>query len=248
VSTESLVISFIVAALYAVSDEWHQTLVAGRSGRITDVIFDILSILLAMQFIIMAKFKRFKKYALALTMIIVIVLSAMEYKMILDSEKAEKEQEQKEVSLSAEDTQEEVQVEKEQAAAPPEERPAPAPADGIPQKIKIDVPFTTQAPLANWDAYHEEACEETSLIMVKYYLDHKKLTPDVAEKEIEAMIKFEIDKYGDYKDSNAAEIVKLAKDYYGIGNMKVVYNFKREDIKNYLAQGKPIIVPAAGQS
>jgi len=117
----------------------------------------------------------------------------------------------------------------------------------IPDKISISVPFTIQAPFANWDALHEETCEEASLIMLKYYLDKKNLTPDIAEKEIQKMVKFEIKNYGDYKDSDAQQIVKLAADFYGIKNLKVIYDFQKEDLKKYLAEGAPVIVPAAGR-
>jgi hypothetical protein len=120
-------------------------------------------------------------------------------------------------------------------------------APEIPVKILLDVPFTSQAPFSKWDIYHEEACEEASLVMVKYFLDGKKLTPQIAEEEIQKMIKFEIQKYGDYKDSDARQIVKLAEDFYGINNLQVVYDFSKEDIKKYLAKGQPIIVPAAGR-
>lgn len=118
----------------------------------------------------------------------------------------------------------------------------------IPDEIFIKVPFTSQAPFANWDQYHEEACEEASVIMLKYYLDGKTLNKNIAEKEIQAMIKFEIKKYGDYKDTNAQETAKLAADFYGIKNLKVIYDFKVEEIKKYLAKNKPIIVPAAGRA
>jgi len=117
----------------------------------------------------------------------------------------------------------------------------------IPAKIFIEVPFTSQAPFKNWDEYHEEACEEASLIMVKYFFDNRKLTPEIAEKEIQALISFQLKKYGDYRDSNAEEIVKLAKDFYGLENLQVVYDFSQEDLKKWLAKGKPIIVPAAGR-
>jgi hypothetical protein len=116
-----------------------------------------------------------------------------------------------------------------------------------PDKIIIKVPFTSQAPLSVWDEKHEEACEEASLVMIKYYLDKKALNKNIAEKEIQDMIKFEIKKYGDYKDTDASETVKLANDFYGIKNLKVVYDFKAGDIKKYLAQNNPIIIPAAGR-
>lgn len=125
----------------------------------------------------------------------------------------------------------------------------------IPEQILIDVPFTSQSPYAVWDEHHKEACEEASLIMLKYYLDNKKLTPEIAEREIQNMISFQMKEYGDYKDSNAEEIVKLFLDFYGPlrqtadggKNFKVIYDFKKEDIKKELAKGNPIIVPAAGR-
>jgi len=117
----------------------------------------------------------------------------------------------------------------------------------IPDKFFIKVPFTTQAPFKIWDEYHEEACEEASLLMVKYFNDNKKLNPEIAEKEIQAMIKFQLKKYGDYRDSNAEELVRLAKDFYGMENLSVVHDFSKEDLKKWLTKGKPIIVPAAGR-
>jgi hypothetical protein len=117
----------------------------------------------------------------------------------------------------------------------------------IADKIFIKVPFSTQAPFANWDIFHEEACEEAALLMIKYYLDEKKLNPEIAEKEIQAMLDYEIKHYGKYEDSNAQEIVELARDFYGIKNLKVVYDFSLADLQTQLSLNKPIIVPAAGR-
>ncbi len=117
----------------------------------------------------------------------------------------------------------------------------------LPGKILINVPFTSQAPFANWDALHEEACEEASLIMLKYYLDGKILTPPIAEEEIQRMVDFEIKNYGDYRDTTAGETAKLAEDFYKIYNLKAVYDFQKEDLKKYLAEGNPIIIPVAGR-
>jgi hypothetical protein len=116
-----------------------------------------------------------------------------------------------------------------------------------PTQVQIVVPFSSQAPLGQWDAFHEEACEEASLLMLKYYLDGKTLTPEVAEKEIQAMLAYEIKHYGKYEDSDAQEIVRLAEDFYGLQNLRVVYDFSQEDLKKYLSLGRPIIVPAAGR-
>ena len=44
----SLGVAFFLSLLYAVSDEFHQTFVPGRSGRLTDVGFDALGSLFAL--------------------------------------------------------------------------------------------------------------------------------------------------------------------------------------------------------
>ena len=117
----------------------------------------------------------------------------------------------------------------------------------IPEKVFISVPFTSQAPYGQWDEKHEEACEEAAIIILKYYFDQRDLTKEIAEKEIQKMINFEIENYGDYRDSNAEQIVKLAKDFYGIKNLKVIYDFKKEDLKKELARNNPVIVPTSGR-
>jgi len=117
----------------------------------------------------------------------------------------------------------------------------------IPAKISISVPFTSQAPFGKWDIYHEEACEEASLIMLAYFAKGKNLTPEIAEEEIQNLIAYEIKTAGKYKDSVAQELADLGEKYYGLKNLKVVYDFTAEDLKKYLAKGKPIIVPAAGR-
>lgn len=121
----------------------------------------------------------------------------------------------------------------------------------LPAKVLINVPFTTQAPLGVWDAYHEEACEEATLIMLKFYLDKKPLTPLVAEDQIQKMIAFEIKNYGDYKDTSAQQNVGLFNAFYGPPangkKLTVIYDFSKDDLKKYLAQGEPILVPAAGR-
>lgn len=114
-------------------------------------------------------------------------------------------------------------------------------------KININVPFTSQAPFSVWDEKHEEACEEASLVMVKYYLDGKTLNKEISEKEIQDLIEFQIENYGDYKDTDSADTVKLAEDYYKIKNLRLLYDFKKEDLKKELDKGNPIIVPAAGR-
>ena len=48
---KSFKLCFIITVLYALSDEWHQTLVAGREGTLRDVGFDSLGMLFSWNFL-----------------------------------------------------------------------------------------------------------------------------------------------------------------------------------------------------
>ncbi len=53
-------ISFIIAAIYAGTDEFHQTFVPGRAGRLTDVLIDSSGALLGITFVTMICLIRLK--------------------------------------------------------------------------------------------------------------------------------------------------------------------------------------------
>ncbi|MFA5777115.1 MAG: C39 family peptidase [Parcubacteria group bacterium] len=117
----------------------------------------------------------------------------------------------------------------------------------IPDFIMLDVPFVGQAPFQIWDALHEDACEEASLVMLKYFSDGKKsITKEQAEKEIQDMVAFE--KKNGYKPSIALEeLNQIASKYYKLENGRVGKNITIEDIKKELSNEKPVIVGAAGK-
>ena len=245
--------SLFLTSIYAASDEFHQTFVVGRAGKIEDVLYDIVSAFIALQFISLWQKKSAKKILVLIAAILLLIL--VELNMIRESEKqttpVTKETEEVVPKISSEKNQAGPEVttgqETEDNVGIQMQKDSGETGKKMPAKILIDVPFTSQAPLGKWDAYHEEACEETSLLMVEYFLQNKKLTPALAEKEIQAMIAYEIKTIKNYEDSTAVEIVALGENYYGIKNLHVIYDFTAEDLKKYLAQKKPIIVPAAGR-
>jgi len=53
-------LSFIISFLYAASDEFHQTLVAGRSGMIRDILIDTIGILFGSLFVLKTHKIRYK--------------------------------------------------------------------------------------------------------------------------------------------------------------------------------------------
>lgn len=118
----------------------------------------------------------------------------------------------------------------------------------IPDQINIDVPFTSQAPYANWSEPWQNACEEAAILMVHHFWQGKRsFTKDEANQEILDMIDFQIKNYGSHKDLFVKEVSQLAKDYYGYKKVDVVYDITIDDIKRELAQGNPVVVPAYGR-
>ena len=126
----------------------------------------------------------------------------------------------------------------------------------LPEKVKNKVPFMTQSPFAKWDQLHEEACEEASLIMLKYYNDilvgkNQKInliiSKEEAEEEIQKLVKYQIDKYGDFYDTDVEQTKKIGEEYYDLNNLKIIENFSIVDLKKELARGNIILIPTAGR-
>jgi hypothetical protein len=114
--------------------------------------------------------------------------------------------------------------------------------------VLLDVPFTAQAPLGEWsDPRQDYGCEEASLVMTWYWLNDIKLDGQTAKREITAMSDWELANYGEFRDSSAADTVKLMKEYYNHDQVAIFYNIEAADIKKELALGNLVIVPAAGQ-
>ncbi len=117
----------------------------------------------------------------------------------------------------------------------------------IPDELNLNVPFTTQAPHANWDYPYQEACEEASAITVHYYYQSQTFTPEIADKEILDLVAWEEEHLGFYKDTTAAETAQFIRDYWGYDRVDVIQDPSVDDIKRHIAAGRPVIIPAAGK-
>lgn len=249
INRDALILAILFSLFYAISDEFHQTFIPGRTGQFIDVLFDFLSALFASQLIIVAIGRTLKKYIFFVIAIISLGLAGLIIKMVDDGNRVAENTVIFSGPVDSTDNNKSNNNNSDNFGTGTTQ-PQDNKSDNnkpIPERVLIKVPFTPQAPYAQWDQFHEEACEEASLIMVKYFLDGKSLDQATAEDQIQKLIKFEIQKYGDYVDSNAAQIVAMGHDFYGLNNLKVVYDFKKDDLKKYLSRGKPIIIPAAGQ-
>lgn len=117
----------------------------------------------------------------------------------------------------------------------------------LPFEKNLDVPFTSQAPSANWDADHEEFCEEAAILMVGRYYQGKSFanTAD-AESGLQQIKKWEVDNLGFYFDTTAAENATILEGIYDL-QVELLKNPTITQIKTALAAGHPVIVPSAGR-
>lgn len=109
-----------------------------------------------------------------------------------------------------------------------------------------DVPFQSQAPYANWDELHDEACEEASVILVKYFLQNQNLSAQTMDEEILKMVAWQVKNWGGHKDLTVKETAEMAEEFYGL-KTKTKTNITIADIKKEVAQNHPVIVPTAGR-
>jgi len=115
----------------------------------------------------------------------------------------------------------------------------------IPAELTLPVAFAQQAPFANWDALHEEACEEASIIMVNKYFVHESLNETIMETEIQKLISWEGDN-GYSVDLTAQEATDILNNHFKL-KAELSTEVTPDRIKYELSQGNLIIVPAAGR-
>ena len=116
----------------------------------------------------------------------------------------------------------------------------------LPEKYLLSVPFQPQAPYGDWSQPYQDGCEEAAIIIVEHYLDSSSLAKDQMKSEIDAAVAWQMANWGGHNDLPADEILKLARDYFGLDG-QVVRNYQLEDLKKYISSGVPIIAPSAGR-
>jgi hypothetical protein len=139
------------------------------------------------------------------------------------------------------------------AAKPPVKKPAssdPLAWSGeLPKSVNLAVPFLSQAPKMVWDAIHEDACEEASIIMVDaYYRGKKTIDPSAGDQAILDLVALENKIFGYFESTTAAETVRLIREYFGYKRVTVYNLTGPDDIKRALANGYPVILPASGKT
>lgn len=129
---------------------------------------------------------------------------------------------------------------------------APAPQPQAPEtksSLLLKVPFTPQAPTANWDTIHNEDCEEASAIMANAYYNGPhdvKLDPTYVEGQLTKLTDWEMQAFGYNLDISSEETVKMIAANYNL-QTKILYSYNLDDIKNELGQNHLVLIPENGQ-
>ncbi len=133
----------------------------------------------------------------------------------------------------------------------PKETPSPQPTTNykLPTTLLLPVPFTPQAPTANWDTIHNEDCEEASAIMANAYYNGPhdvKLDPTYVEGQLTKLTDWELKTFGYNLDVTSEETVKTIEANYNL-QTKILYSYTEETIKKELAQNHLVLIPENGQ-
>lgn len=117
----------------------------------------------------------------------------------------------------------------------------------VPSEYNIKVPFTSQAPLFVWDALHEDACEEASLIMLWHWRNGQSFSSrESADQEIKEIISYESDT-GFGPSITLGQLKKIGEVKLGFNGLVVSNISSPDDIKEIISTGSPVIVGAAGK-
>lgn len=126
------------------------------------------------------------------------------------------------------------------------EEPATHPERAL---ILFDVPFSPQAPFANWsDPRQNYACEETSALMAVKWAKGEELTLGEAEEAIIAAADWQLEQYGEFHDTSAQDTAdRLLKGYFGYYGVELKSGITAWDIKQELWEGNIVVVPVRGR-
>lgn len=120
--------------------------------------------------------------------------------------------------------------------------PTPSP---FPTAHLINTSFIPQAPFADWSQPWQDACEEASLLTVSYYYLQKNPDLNTIRNDLLSMINYETNQ-GWGNSINLDQMTIIATNYLKLSSY-IIDNPSVSQLKNYLVQNKPIIVPAAGK-
>ena len=118
----------------------------------------------------------------------------------------------------------------------------------LPKEVNLPVPFTSQAPEKIWTQPWQDACEEATILMLDAYYKKYNVSPLFAKDEMQKMVDWE-DEKGWGLSISAKQLQELFFDYSGgTHGLQIVENPTLLQLKQFLANGHPILATVHGKS
>ncbi|HCC22831.1 TPA: hypothetical protein DF272_01480 [Candidatus Falkowbacteria bacterium] len=109
----------------------------------------------------------------------------------------------------------------------------------------FDIDFTSQAPVGDWRQPWQDACEETSVVMVDAFYGGYDLTVDKSVTKIKTVFAIKEKFFGPSYDETAGLIVDMINRHFP-WESRVVENPTLDQIKFELDASRPVLVPVHG--
>jgi hypothetical protein len=119
------------------------------------------------------------------------------------------------------------------------------------KSYNLEVPFTTQAPFAEWDdPIQQDACEEASALMAMLWIEgESKISKSDARETILDLAEFQDTNFGFNKDTSSEDTYKrIFQGYYNHEKAFVKVIRTRKHIVSELAQDRLVLVPVDGKA
>ncbi len=126
----------------------------------------------------------------------------------------------------------------------------PINAEAIGNSFNLPVPFTPQAPLAEWhDQRQQDGCEEAVAAMAMAWVGNEKgITKANWRLRILILSDFEYRKIGEYRDVSLDDMVNwLFKKYFNYNKVEIKEVKLANDIVKELERGRVVLTPMNGQ-
>lgn len=132
----------------------------------------------------------------------------------------------------------------------PDESTVPEVTPELPESITHIVPFTSQAPSAQWsDPVFQNACEEASIIMAAAWTKDKRTLPEksIVERDIRSISADAEKRFGEKTyDTSAEDTATLFREYSG-SEATVRYDVTLDEITDAVRRGSILIAPFDGR-
>lgn len=116
----------------------------------------------------------------------------------------------------------------------------------VPAELNLKMTFYSQAPFGDWSEPWQEACEEASILLIADTYYRHNWTRENFRDEILKLVTWEDQNFGDYRNTNTAQISRMLQEYLGLKSV-IHPDPSFEDVQQVLARGHLIVMTFAGK-